>query len=247
MRTTKNILILFLFFAGIAHLNAQTATEIDKANQLDKSVFLVAYTTDGAEADKAFSIANNAKKSLESNSVVIKMKTTEAANSTLVSKYRLAGAPLPLILVLDKNGTTAGGLILSDATAEKLVDMIPSPKTSELIKALSEGQSVYVVVYKESMTSKKDVIDNCASACRKMKNNSVTVVVEMDDKNEAKLLQTLKCDLTSSEPTTYVLNKSGQIAGTFTGLTDVKTLMSTAEKTAAGGCCPDGAKKDGCQ
>ena len=175
------------------------------------------------------------------------MNASDAANSALVAKYRLAGAPLPLILVLDKNGTTAGGLILKDATAQKLIDLIPTPKTSELIKALAEGKSVYIVVYKESMTSKKSIIENCAVACSKMDNKSVILKVDMEDKKETKLLQTLKCDLNAKEPVTYVINSAGQITGTHNGLTDVNTLVSSAKKAPASSCCPSGPKAGGCK
>jgi hypothetical protein len=247
MKNVQNILVLFLLFTGLIRVNAQTAAEIEKANKSCKPVFLVAYNTDGADAVKAISLANSAKKNLKGSSVVVKMNTSDAANSALVSKYRLTGAPMPLILILDKNGTTAGGLALKDATAEKLVDMIPTPKSSELIKALAEGKSVYIVVYKESMTSKKNIADNCAVACGKMDNTCVTVMVGLDDKKEAKLLQSLKCDVNAKEPVTYVINKAGQIVGTYNGLTDVNTLVSTAKKAPAGGCCPGGAKPGGCK
>lgn len=247
MKNVQNILVLFLLFTGLIRVNAQTAAEIEKANKSCKPVFLVAYNTDGADAVKAISLANSAKKNLKGSSVVVKMNTSDAANSALVSKYRLTGAPMPLILILDKNGTTAGGLALKDATAEKLVDMIPTPKSSELIKALAEGKSVYIVVYKESMTSKKNIAENCAIACGKMDNTCVTVMVGLDDKKEAKLLQSLKCDVNAKEPVTYVINKAGQIVGTYNGLTDVNTLVSTAKKAPAGGCCPGGAKPGGCK
>lgn len=247
MKKIQTITILFLFFTGLIRVNAQTAAEIEKANKSCKPVFLVAYNASGADADNAISIANTAKKNLKGSSVVIKMNTSYAANSVLVSKYRLAGAPMPLILVLDKNGTTAGGLALKDATAEKLVEMIPSPKLSELIKALAEGKSVYIVVYKESMTSKKNIADNCAVACCKMDNTCVTVMVGLDDKKEAKLLQSLKCDLNAKEPVTYVINKAGQVVGTYNGLTDVNTLVSSAKKAPAGGCCPGGSNAGGCK
>jgi len=247
MKKIKNILILFFLITGLIRVNAQTSTEIEKATKSGKAIFLVAYSTPGADVDKAISIANSAKKTLKASPTVIKLNASDAANSALVTKYRLAGAPLPLILVLDKNGTIAGGLVLKDATAEKLVEMIPSPKTSELIKALSEGKSAYIVVYKESMTTKKSIMDNCAMACGKMDNTCVTVMVALDDKKETKLLQNLKCDVNAKEPVTYVVNKSGQVAGTYSGLTDVNTLVSTAKKAPAGGCCPGGAKAGGCK
>lgn len=240
-------MILFLFIAGMINVNGQTAVEIDKAGKACKPVFLVAYNATGADADKAFTIANEAKGSLKSASLVIKMNTADAANNELIAKFRLAGAPMPLILVLDKNSTVTGGLPLKDATAAKLVEMIPTPKTSELLKAINEGKSVYVVAYKESMTSHDKAMDNCAMACGKMDNKSVTIKVDMDDKKETKLLQTLKCDLNAKEPVTYVVNKSGQVIGTHNGITDVNTLVASAKKAPASSCCPGGAPAGGCK
>jgi hypothetical protein len=245
MKKLQTILTLLLLVTGVTCVSGQTSVEIEKAAKSCKPVFLVAYNADGADTDKAFAIANDAKKALKGSSVVIKMNVTDAANNGLISKYRLAGAPLPLILVLDKNGTAAGGLALKEATSGKLIDMIPSPKTSELIKALADGKSVYIVVYKESMASKKSIVDNCAVACSKMENKSATVIVSLEDKGETKLLQMLKVDPNAKEPVTYVINKSGQIAGTYTGVTNVNTLVSTAKKAPAGGCCAGGSSS-GC-
>jgi hypothetical protein len=247
MKKTQTILILFLLVTSLIRVNAQTASEIEKANKSCKPVFLVVYNSAGADADKAVTIANTAKKNLKASSIVLQMNTSDAMNSTLVSKYRLSGTPLPLILVLDKNGTAVGGLGLKDATVEKLVDMIPSPKSSEMLKAIDEGKPVYIVVYKESMTLQKNIIENCTAACGKMNNKCVMVKVLMDDKKETKLLQSLKCDLNAKEPVTYVINKSGQVAGTYTGITEVNTLVNTAKKAPAGGCCSGGEKSGGCK
>ena len=246
MKKIQSLLILLLFVTGMIHVNGQASVEIEKANKACKPVFLVAYNANGAEAEKAFSFASEAKGTLKSSSVIIKMNTTDAANKELVAKYRLSGAPMPLILVLDKNGTVTGGLPLKDVTAARLVEMIPTPKTSELLKAINDGKSVYLVVYKESMTSHDKAMDNCAMACGKMDNKSMTVKIDMDDRKEAKLLQTLKCDLSAKEPVTYVISTSGQIIGTHNGITDVTTLVASAKKAPAGGCgtsCAPGACK----
>ncbi len=242
MKKIQSILILLLLLAGMTRVSAQTSTEIDKASKAGKTVFLVAYAGGSADANKAFAVAEETKKSCTGSSVVVKMNTMDAANKDLVTKYRLAGAPLPLIIVLDNNGTIAGGLALKDATPAKLVDMVPSPKTSEILKAIAEGKSVYVVAYKANMPNQKSIMNNCAMACGKMDNKSVTVKVDLTDKNETKLLQNLKCDMNAKEPVTYVINKSGQVVSTHNGITDVNTLVSSAKKAPAGGCCPGGSK-----
>ena len=66
MNKIQMILILLLMITGLIRVNAQAVAEIEKANKSCKAVFLVTYNTDGADADKAFSIANDAKKKLES-------------------------------------------------------------------------------------------------------------------------------------------------------------------------------------
>lgn len=247
MKKILSVLFLMLCVTGMIHVNGQVAAEIEKAGKSCKPVFLVAYNTNGPETDKAFSIAGEAKSTLKSASMVIKMNTTDASNSALVAKYRLSGAPLPLILVLDKNSTITGGLPVKDATAAKLVEMVPSPKTSELLKAITDGKTVYVVAYKEAMASHDNVMNNCAMACGKMENKSVTIKIDLDDKKEAKLLQTLKCDVNAKEPVTYVINKTGQVIGTHNGLTDVNTLVASAKKAPASSCCPSGAPAGGCK
>ncbi|MCX6266103.1 MAG: hypothetical protein NTW16_01915 [Bacteroidetes bacterium] len=247
MKKIRSMMILLLFVTGMIHVNGQAPDEIEKAGKACKPVFLVVFNASGAETDKAVSIANEAKTALKSSSVIIKMNATDAVNSALVAKYRVAGAPMPLILVLDKNSTVAGGLTLKDATAAKLVEMIPTPMTSELLKAINDGKSVYVVAYRETMTSHDKAMNNCAMACGKMDNKSVTIKIDMDDKKEVKLLQTLKCDLNAKEPVTYVINKSGQVIGTHNGITDVNTLVASAKKAPASGCCPGGAPAGGCK
>ena len=247
MKKTQNILVLILMLTSIVRVTAQTTAEIEKANKACKPVFLVVYNKDGADADKAFAISKEAQKNLKANSIVIKMNASEAANNGLVAKYRITGVPLPAVLVIDKNGTVAGGAILKDATAQKLVDLVPTPKTSEMIKALDEGKAVFVVFYKEPMTSVKSIMDNCNVACTKMNNKSVAMKIDLEDKNEAKVFQRMKCDLNAKEPVTYVINSTGDITGTFRGLTDVSTLVGTAKKAAAKSCCPGGAPAGGCK
>jgi len=245
MKKIQPILILLLFLAGMTRVIAQTSTAIDKATKAGKTVFLVAYAGSSADATKAFSVAEETKKSYKGSSEVVKMNTTDAANKDLITKYRLAGAPLPLVIVLDKNGTIAGGLPLKDATSAKLVEMVPSPKMSEILKAIADGKSVYVVAYKADMPNQKSIMDNCAMACVKMDNKSVTVKVDLTDKNETKLLQNLKCDMNAKELVTYVINKSGQVVSTHNDITDVNTLVSSAKKAPASSCCPGGSKS-GC-
>jgi hypothetical protein len=171
------------------------------------------------------------------------MNRSDAANTELVTKYRLAGAPLPLILVIASNGLVAGGYTLTQATPELLVKAVPSPKKSEVIKSLSDGKSVFIVVTGKSMAEKTTIMNTCQQACIEMENNAKMIEISLDDPKENQFLTELKVDMAAKEPTTYVINSKGQLTGTFTDDVNTNTLVASAKKVAASGCCPPGSGK----
>ena len=70
----KNIpfVLILVFLTGFLRIAAQTSVELDKAVRASKSVFLVAYNGSSADADKAFALAEETRKSYKGSSVVVK-------------------------------------------------------------------------------------------------------------------------------------------------------------------------------
>jgi cytochrome oxidase Cu insertion factor (SCO1/SenC/PrrC family) len=220
---------------------ASVQTEISAANKAGKVVFLVVTEPGNSDNAAAVNLAKAAQK-LHPKSAVIELNRADNTNSALVKKYGLSGAPLPVLLVIASNGVVAGGSSYKQTTAEKLVAAIPSPKKAEVLKAMTDGNSVFLVVSKKSMKT-KDVISSCSLACNDMKNKAKTIEVDFDDAKEKKFLSELSIASIGDSPQTYVINAQGQLAGTFTGATDSKTLVATATKRASSGCCPAGSGK----
>ena len=216
------------------------ASKIESANKSGKAVFLVVFDKTGADKDKAMSIAKEALAKKPASAHVVELNTVDADNSGLIAKYRLAGAPLPLILVLDKNGTAAGGYTLAQATPDGLVSIIPSPKFSEILGGLTAQKSVLIVAYKESMVKKGTAIAKCKEAVKSMNNSAITVELNIDNKEEATLLNNLKVNALATEPVIYAINKAGQITGTFPSETASTQLVLAANKAASSGCGPSG-------
>jgi len=221
---------------------AETQTDIAKAKKKGKDVLLVVKDKGAANTANAVNIAEQAHKSF-SKSEVIQLIRSDEANKQFVDKYRLASAPLPIILVLAPNGILAGGYKHDQATSENLIALIPSPKKSQVLQALEEGKPVFLVVSKKSMSAKKAVMSKCEIASSEMKDNAKIIEVDFDDKNEKSFLNEIKITQIKDEPATYVINAQGQIAGSFNGVTDSKTLVATATKRASSGCCPPGSGK----
>ncbi|MBI2968282.1 MAG: hypothetical protein HYY40_10795 [Bacteroidetes bacterium] len=239
MKKSNILSIAFAICASYAFASVQT--DIETANKAGKVVFLTVTETGNPDNVAAKKLAAEAQK-LYPKSAVIEMNRADKVNENLVTKYRLAGAPVPLILVVASNGVVAGGANFKQTTAENLVAMIPSLKKADVLKAINDGKSVFIVVSKKSM-KKKDVLSKCEVACAEMKDNAKIVEVDFDDATEKNFLNELKITAIGDTPQTFVINSQGQIAGSFSDVTDSKTLVATATKKPAGGCCPPGSKK----
>ena len=243
MKKVLNYLLIGIFvLATYGSIWASVQTDIEKANKKGKAVFLVVTEPGVTGGEKALSIAKQAHKSV-AKSTVIEMNRADSSNTELVSKYRLAGSRLPLVLTIASNGVSAGGLIADQATPESLVKMIPSPTKAEVLQALSERKAVFVVASRKSMVDRAKIFETCKNACNQMKNKAAFVSIDMDDEKENLFLSQLKINKLSTEPVTSVINPQGKITAAFTGSVEVKKLMGAAAKNA-GGCCPGGSKKD---
>jgi competence protein ComGC len=237
----KTLVILFItILAGINLAAGSTQESIESANKAGLSVFLVVTDPGNAETQKALNIANQAHEKY-AKSEVIQMNRSDAANKDLVAKYGISGAPLPLILVVASNGVVTGGLTLNQATADLLVKLVPSPVKSDVLKALSAGKSVFLVVSSKNMEEKNEVMNTCAQACIEMQNNAKLIGLDLDDQNEKTFIAELKIDPAITSPQTFVINSKGQITGTFSDDVNTTSLVASAKKLpAAKGCCPSG-------
>jgi len=241
----KNLMILavllLLTISFTFRANAQVKSEIDKANKAGKVVFLV--VTDGnKDIDNAKSIADKANQSY-TKSKVITMDKNDKANSALVTKFRLSGAPMPLILVIATNGFVAGGAPIQNLTADALVKMIPSPKEEGVIKAMNDGHSVFVVFSKKSDSKNKKQLDACQTACSSMGDKAKTINVDIDDTKEKSFIAKFNIENNATFPITIVINNQGQVASSFNGITEAKSLVTAAQKKVSSGCCPPGGGK----
>ena len=212
-------------------------SELDKAKKEGKAVFVVVTGTGTTDTDKATTIAKGAN-NIYKNSAVVQMDRDDASNAALVTEWRLAGAPLPIILVISPKGLPTGGFVLSQATAENLAALIPTAKLEDVYAAIALKKSALVVFTKKSLSDRAEVLKVCKDAVSKLNNNAVIVEVDMDDSNEANFMNQLRIDKSATASTTLVINSQGQVAGTSTTVPDAEKLALAATKPVATGCGP---------
>lgn len=240
----KKLIISVAIFLAVTYFsistNAQVKSEIEKANKAGKIVFLVVTDGDNGLA-KAKTIAEKAK-TLYSKSSVAFLDRKSKTNSELVKKYRLSGAPVPLVLVIATNGYVAGGTPTKEGTAEELIKMIPTPKQAELIKAFNEGKSAFVVISKKSIKDKSNALDECNNASKQMNNKAVVISIDLEDKTEESFLNKLNINRKDANAKVLVFNSQGQLMNMMSESIKASDLVQAANKKA-GGCCPPGSGK----
>lgn len=214
------------------------ADNISAAKNAGKAVFLVVTGTGVTETDKAMLIAKGAN-DIYKNAVIIQMNRDDSTNTQLVSEYRLAGAPLPLILVISSKGFPTGGYVLAQATAENIAALVPSPKLEVVYAAINNGKHAMVVFSKKAFTDRNEVIKIAKQAVSMLDDEAVFVEVDIDDSNEVNFLNQLRIDKSQlSSSLTLVINKQGQVAGTATTVPDAAKLVAAAKTPVAAGCGP---------
>ena len=215
---------------------SSAAVDLAEITSSGYTAFVVVTDSTAGQIEQAKALIRDARKKVP-QSVMVILDRSAAENADFVAQYRLQTAPVPLILVAVKGGVIVGSVAAEKASTDMLVKAIPSPKKLEVIMALRERKSVFIVAHKKGMKSTDDISDRCTKACQQKDNKSVLVEVDMDDRAEAEFLTLLKIDPASPEPVTIVTNSRGQITSTYTGLMTVEALVQATTLTP-GGCCP---------
>jgi len=216
--------------------DSEVQAKLDAAKKAGKAVFVIVTGTGITDTEKATAVAKGAN-SIYKNAIIVQMNRDDAANTQLVSKWRVAGAPLPLILVLSAKGLVAGGYTLDEATAKNIAELVPSPKLEAVYEANGNGKHTIVVFTKKSFADRASALKIAQDAVNKLNNKAVLVEVDIDDNKESGFMKQFQIDkLTTKNSTTVVINKDGQVAGTSTNVTDANKLVLEATTPVSSGC-----------
>lgn len=220
--------------------------ELDQAKNDRKAVFVVVTSASVTNIDKATTIAKEANV-LYKNAVVVQLNRDDAANAPLVAEWRLAGAPLPLILVLSSKGKPSGGYILEQATAKNIAALVPSPKLEMVYEAIGNNRNAIVVFSKKSFADRDETIKIGKQAVSMLKGDAEFIEVDMDDIKEINFMNQLRIDKASTKASvTLVINKQGQVAGTSKTIPEASKLVAAAKTPVKSGCGP-GCGPAGCE
>ena len=164
-RLTKKVIVTSLFVVMVfLHCeHASAAVDLEEITSSGNTAFVVVVDSTADHIEQAKALVKETRKQVL-QSVMVILDRSAAENADFAAKYRLQTAPVPLILVVVKGGIIVGSVVAEKASPDMLVKMIPSPKKLEVIKALQEGKSVFIVAHMKSMKSAEDIFDRCENA-----------------------------------------------------------------------------------
>lgn len=240
MKSIKSLLSILLIgaaFTGCSAKNENVKEQLSNAKNNNQTAFIVVTNKNVSSKDltKVVTEATTGKQV-----AIIQMNIDDKENAELVKEYRLAEAPMPLVMIFSDKGTLLGGMQGSDVTKENIAEAIPTPKYSEIISALTQQKPVFIVLSNSNFGNNSSAQNLCNTVQKEMITNAEVVVVDPDDENEAKLIKMLNVKTKLENSAIIAINAQGIMSGRFDTIPSKEELHAAATKIVQSGCAPGG-------
>lgn len=198
----------------------------------NKTLSLVFYRDwDDATMSMAHVVKGHAEK-YSGHAVWNTVQITDPAEKSVVDRYQLSRAPMPMVVTIHPNGAVTGFFSGKVGDAE-LARTFVSPKKAECMKLLQENQLVLMCLKPADQPYPQAVVQFQSDPMFATRTKVISAAVT--DPNEAAFFSELK--LAPGQPTTVFIAPPGVLVGKFAP-TATKSELAAALH-AAGKCCDD--------
>jgi hypothetical protein len=176
----------------------------------------------------------------------IAVNITDSSEKSIVAKFGVDRAPMPLVLAIAPNGAITGGFP-TKVEEQELLGAFATPGTEKVMKQLQDGKLVFVCVQNDKTKSNEEAIQGVREFKSDARFAKFTEIVSLDpsDEKEVKFLTDLKVPTETKEAVTVFVVPPGQAIGKFEGATSKAALIELLSK-ANTGCGPGGCGPGGC-
>jgi hypothetical protein len=212
---------------------AGVVASVGTANGAGRPVFLV--VADGTPPEAARATARQAQLAVPS-AVVVELDRTDPRQADAVARFRVAGAPVPMVLVVATNGVPTGAARPGPDAAARLASLVPSKAKAEYLRVLAEQRIAVVLFTRADMPERSPLFEAASAALHSPSAKIGLVNVDLDDPEEQRFLAEWKLDRTMARPLTVLVNPKGMGLGRLEGAPTVEQILQTAAKKP---CCSD--------
>ncbi len=182
---------------------------------------------------------NKARGALADTAKAIVVNTLNPAESGLVKKYNLYGAPMPLAVIIAPNGAVTG-TFKKPFTVDQARQRFMGPVAQACILAFQQRKIVFLCVQGETTKNNGEAMAgvNQFKKDPKLGSTAEVVIVDPGDPEEKPLLRRLGVTLNPVVAETILLAPPGKMLGKWSGATskDVFTKRLIAEASAKKTC-----------
>jgi hypothetical protein len=234
--------VLVAQFILVASISAQSGPAATQAQDVlaaaaseHKFTFLVFYKDNGPATQ---AMAQSVKKGVGARDDRAKfafVNVTNPAEKTLVDRFGVSRAPMPITVAVAPNGALTR-LTPNSITDEQIEQSFVTPAMSRCMKSMQEGRLVFLCIQSGPQPKLPLGVANFIND-PEFKDRVVVVPVSSTDRNEAELVRQLEADVAIKGATTVFLAPPGVLVGKF-GATATKEHLAAALHKA-GHCCDD--------
>jgi len=224
---------------------SEGASIIESAAAADKYTFIFFYADESERTQSARVAFGKIMGEISEEAVPLEIDIMDPEEVSLVNKFSVKGAPMPLVLAVAPNGAITGGFPL-EFEEKELLEAFASPAEEKSLKALQERRLVLVSIQNGSTASNDAAMKGVEDFMADPNYGPSTELVTVDpaDPAEAGFLKALQVAPQTKEAITVCLRPPGQAIARFSGGTEKEVIV--AALSAGGGCGPSGCGPGGC-
>jgi hypothetical protein len=226
---------------------SQGQAAIQRAAAANKYVFIFFWNVQNQQTDKAWTVLQSVVNKMADQADVVSIQTTNSTEKTVVDRYGVSRAPIPLVMAVAPCGAITKAFT-GAFDEKKLQAAFVSPCTQQCLKALQDRKLVLVCVsdqtsQPEGATLPQGVRD--FKADKQYGPVSEIVLLNAREQSESAFMKELGVEANSAVPVTVLLAPPGSTIGKFDAKASkqqiIAKLVSAQSNPCAGGKCgPNG-------
>ena len=209
---------------------------LDQSAADGKFTLIVFYKEDTAAVRTMIQVAKDGVAKRKDKTAVTHVQVADPVEKTLVERFDVARAPMPMAMVVASNGAITG-VFSKQLTDESLDAAIVTPTMTRCMKSLQENKLVFVCV----QTTEKPLVPAAVKnmqADPQFKDRIALVSMQLNDPEEARFLSQLQIDAKQIRGVTAVLlAPPGVLIGKYDSFATKEQVAAALHK--AGQCCDD--------
>ena len=209
-----------------------------------RHIFVTFYKKGDALSGKMLAAIKSVQGKLSSRASFTSADVGNPIHQTLIKRYGVDSAPIPLTLVLAPNGAVTAGFPREIKTAD-LSGVFASNGLASVLKVVQDGKLAAVCIQSAKTRFNKESLaaaEGLESDSRL--SGSVGVVrINPADQSELRFLQQCKVDVNGANAQILLIVPPGRVVGKFDGDTTKDKLMAALQSALSScgtGCAPSG-------